>query len=157
MNYRSRRGYNGYGDPYMRGPYEDGPWARRGDFYEYGPRGPGRQFSPGGPRDYSINRFQGGRMQMIDNHMDETFRIAEQKPLPYPINALEPAIPPQEMGQLLGQHQEHVERLNALMRKTADYFEKIGDREAYLEFTEGVRYDGGGQLNYEFFWESLAP
>ena len=94
---------------------------------------------------------------MNDDHMDESFKIVDQKPLPYPMDSLQPAIPREEMSQLLGQHQDHVERLNALMRKTADYFVRNGDRDAYLEFTEGVRYDGGGQLNYEFFWESLAP
>ena len=86
-----------------------------------------------------------------------SFQAAVLKPLPYPINGLEPVISQQLMEFHYGKHhQTYVNNLNGLQEQAAAALEK-GDHAKVVDLTQGIKFNGGGHLNHEFFWDNLAP
>ena len=53
-------------------------------------------------------------------------------------------------------HQTYVNNLNGLMEQAATALEK-GDHVKVTELSQAIKFNGGGHVNHEFFWESLAP
>ena len=77
--------------------------------------------------------------------------------MPYPINGLEPILSQKLLEFHYGKHHlTYVNNLNALQEQAADALEK-GDHQRYVDLSQGIKFNGGGHLNHEFFWESLAP
>jgi Fe-Mn family superoxide dismutase len=82
---------------------------------------------------------------------------ATLKPLPYELGALEPVISGHLMEFHYGKHHRtYVNNLNALSEKSAEALTS-GDIKKYIELSHLVKFNGGGHLNHEFFWDSLAP
>lgn len=82
---------------------------------------------------------------------------AEQKPLPYDLNALEPVL----SGYLLDHHynkhhKTYVTKFNEHLEKLEDAQAK-GDHAQIAKLAQNLRFNGGGNYNHTFFWESLAP
>ena len=47
-----------------------------------------------------VKRSKGELMMPVnDDHMDESFKVAEMKPMKYPVDALAPVIMPEELMQ----------------------------------------------------------
>lgn len=81
----------------------------------------------------------------------------EQKPLPYPIDGLEPVISKNLMEYHYGKHHAtYVNNLNGLYEKANAAMES-GDTKGFVDISQGIKFNGGGHLNHEFFWESLSP
>jgi Fe-Mn family superoxide dismutase len=81
-------------------------------------------------------------------------------PLPYPSNALEPAIDQSTMELHHGKHhQAYVNGLNAalqaLPQTKGQSLEQLLAR--ISELPVAVRNNGGGHWNHTFFWQSMAP
>ncbi len=82
---------------------------------------------------------------------------AQLKPLPYEIGALEPVISGHLMEFHYGKHHRaYVNNLNIFNEKSAEALAR-GDIKSYIELSNLVKFNGGGHLNHEFFWETLAP
>jgi superoxide dismutase, Fe-Mn family len=82
---------------------------------------------------------------------------AQLKALPYEIGALEPVISGHLMEFHYGKHHRtYVNNLNIFTEKSSEALAK-GDIKSYIELCNLVKFNGGGHLNHEFFWESLAP
>ena len=97
------------------------------------------------------------RRNLITQRAFGSFVKAAQKPLPYPINGLEPVISQHLMEFHYGKHHlTYVNNLNALQEQAAAAQES-GDTQKYVDLSQGIKFNGGGHLNHEFFWESLAP
>ena len=82
---------------------------------------------------------------------------AQLKALPYEIGALEPVV----TGHLMEfhyskHHRTYVNNFNTFTEKSAEALAR-GDIKTYIETSNLVKFNGGGHLNHEFFWESLAP
>ena len=81
----------------------------------------------------------------------------ELKPLPYEMSALEPVISGHQMEFHYGKHHRtYVNNLNQLNLQAAEAMEK-NDIASYIKLANSIKFNGGGHLNHEFFWESLAP
>ena len=94
---------------------------------------------------------------MVQARNFASFQKAVLKPLPYALNGLEPVISQNLMEYHYGKHhQTYVNNLNALLEQASDALEK-GDHQRYVDLSQGIKFNGGGHLNHEFFWESLAP
>ena len=79
------------------------------------------------------------------------------KHLPYEIGALEPVI----SGHLLDfhygkHHRTYVNNLNNLLEQQAESAAR-GDLQKSIGLSQQIKFNGGGHLNHEFFWESLCP
>ena len=86
-----------------------------------------------------------------------TFSPAVLKPLPYPINGLEPVISQKLMEFHYGKHhQTYVNNLNGLYEKASSALDN-GDHQGFVDSSQAIKFNGGGHLNHEFFWESLCP
>ena len=82
---------------------------------------------------------------------------AQLKALPYEIGALEPVISGHLMEFHYGKHHRaYVNNLNIFTEKSAEALAR-GDIKSYIELSNLVKFNGGGHLNHEFFWESLSP
>jgi Fe-Mn family superoxide dismutase len=53
-------------------------------------------------------------------------------------------------------HATYINNLNALSEKAAVALES-GDAHTHVDLSQGIKFNGGGHLNHEFFWDSLAP
>ena len=81
----------------------------------------------------------------------------ELKPLPYEMGALEPVISGHQMEfHYSKHHRTYVNNLNGLLEKAAEAQAK-NDMAAYVQLLQGIKFNSGGHLNHEFFWETLAP
>ena len=79
------------------------------------------------------------------------------KPLPYEIGALEPILSGHQMEFHYGKHHRtYVNNLNTLMEKASEA-QAVGDMNRYVDLMQAIKFNGGGHLNHEFFWETLAP
>ena len=77
------------------------------------------------------------------------------KDLPYEIGALEPVISSQTMEFHYGKHHRgYVNNLNKLMEQAAEAQAK-NDMQTYVNLLQGIKFNGGGHLNHEFFWNTL--
>ena len=53
-------------------------------------------------------------------------------------------------------HRAYVNNLNTLNVQSAEAL-ATGNIKKYIELTNAIKFNGGGHLNHEFFWETLAP
>ena len=86
-----------------------------------------------------------------------TFQKAELKPLPYALNGLEPVLSQNLMEFHYGKHhQTYVNNLNKLLDQAAEAL-AAGNHQKYVDLSQAIKFNGGGHMNHEFFWEGLAP
>ena len=86
-----------------------------------------------------------------------TFQKAVQKPLPYDINGLEPVISQNLMEYHYGKHHAtYVNNLNGLYEKASEAMAS-GDDQKFVDLSQAIKFNGGGHLNHEFFWDNLSP
>ena len=77
--------------------------------------------------------------------------------LPYDYAALEPAISAETMELHHSKHHNtYVTNLNASLEKL-DAAVSAGDVSSIIGLQGALKFNGGGHLNHEFFWESLCP
>ncbi|WFB35617.1 superoxide dismutase [Kiritimatiellota bacterium B12222] len=82
--------------------------------------------------------------------------------LPYPANALEPAIDARTMQIHHDKHHAgYVRKLNAAMAEVSgeySYEELFAGMDTFPETLQGaIRNNGGGAYNHDLFWTSMAP
>ena len=53
-------------------------------------------------------------------------------------------------------HQRYLNNLNLLQKQAKDALEK-GETKRYNDLSQAIKFNDGGHLNHEFFWENLAP
>ena len=53
-------------------------------------------------------------------------------------------------------HVTYINNLNALNEQAAEALE-TGDSKKHVDLSQGIKFNGGGHLNHEFFWEGLCP
>ena len=53
-------------------------------------------------------------------------------------------------------HQTYVNNLNALQEQAASALSS-GDHQKLTDLTQAIKFNGGGHLNHEFFWDNLSP
>ena len=53
-------------------------------------------------------------------------------------------------------HVTYINNLNALNEQAAEALE-TGDSKKHVDLSQGIKFNGGGHLNHEFFWDNLAP
>jgi len=53
-------------------------------------------------------------------------------------------------------HATYVNNLNGLYEKASAALAS-GDHQAFVDISQGIKFNGGGHLNHEFFWDNLAP
>ena len=83
--------------------------------------------------------------------------MVKLKHLPYELGALEPVVSGHLMEFHYGKHHRaYVNNLNNLNVQSAEAL-ATGDVKKYIELANAVKFNGGGHLNHEFFWDSLAP
>ena len=81
----------------------------------------------------------------------------ELKPLPYELGDLEPVISGHLMDFHYGKHHRtYVNNLNALQEKAQEAL-ATGKVQEYMQLLQAIKFNGGGHLNHEFFWDTLAP
>ena len=85
-----------------------------------------------------------------------TLNRVQLKHLPYEIGSLEPIM----SGLLLDfhygkHHRTYVNNLNNLLEQQAES-QARGDLQKSISLSNQIRFNGGGHLNHEFFWESLC-
>ena len=81
----------------------------------------------------------------------------ELKHLPYEIGGLEPVVSGHLMDFHYGRHHRaYVTNLNKLQEQAAEAL-ATGQTQKIVELTNAIHFNGGGHLNHEFFWDTLAP
>jgi superoxide dismutase, Fe-Mn family len=85
-------------------------------------------------------------------------------PLPYPVNALEPAIDAKTMEIHHGKHHKaYVDNLNAAIAKHPELAKKplpellAGLNQVPEDVRTAVRNNGGGHINHSMFWQIMKP
>ena len=79
------------------------------------------------------------------------------KELPYALNGLEPVISEHLMTFHYSKHHAtYVNNFNKLLEQK-DAAEAAGDFHKVTQLTRGLKFNGGGNFNHTFYWESLAP
>ena len=80
-----------------------------------------------------------------------------QAPLPYAIEALRPVMSGHQLDLHYNYHHAaYVTNFNKLVDQS-DAARLAGDFQAYTDLTYQLKFNGGGALNHEFFWDSLSP
>ena len=80
-----------------------------------------------------------------------------QSPLPYALNALTPVISETQLDLHYNKHHKaYVTNLNVLTKKMT-VASKAGDFERYVSYLDDYTFNAGGNVNHEFFWQSLTP
>lgn len=83
--------------------------------------------------------------------------MVQLKHLPYELGALEPVVSGHLMEFHYGKHHRaYVNNLNTVNQQSAEAL-AAGDIKRYMDLSKAVKFNGGGHLNHEFFWETLAP
>mmetsp|Transcript_25782 Transcript_25782/g.18258 ORF Transcript_25782/g.18258 Transcript_25782/m.18258 type:complete len:226 (+) Transcript_25782:101-778(+) len=83
--------------------------------------------------------------------------LIQMKNLPYEYGALEPIVSGHLMEFHYGKHHRtYVNNLNKLTEQAAESL-ATGDTKKYLSLQKNIKFNGGGHLNHEFFWDSLTP
>lgn len=81
----------------------------------------------------------------------------ELKHLPFEIGSLEPVISGYQMEFHYGKHHRtYVNNLNNLTVQASEAL-ATGKTAEYVKLCNAIKFNGGGHLNHEFFWETLAP
>ncbi|MBW0474314.1 hypothetical protein O181_014029 [Austropuccinia psidii MF-1] len=77
--------------------------------------------------------------------------------LPYPYNALEPAISEEIM--ILHHSKHHAAYVNGLNKAEQDLAHALHakDIKAVIKIQNAIKFNGGGHLNHSFFWKILQP
>jgi len=89
--------------------------------------------------------------------LEGTFQKAVQKELPHGLDGFEPVLSKELMELHYGKHHAtYVNNLNNLQEQAATALAN-GDHLKLTELTQGIKFNGGGHMNHEFFWDSLAP
>ena len=84
-------------------------------------------------------------------------RSATMKPLPYELGDLEPVISGQIMDLHYGKHHRtYVKNLNDLTEKAQEAAAR-NDIKSYCQHLSGIKFNGGGHVNHELFWDNMAP
>ena len=79
------------------------------------------------------------------------------KHLPYEYGALEPVMSGQTLEFHYGKHHRtYVNNLNILLEQQAEA-NAVGDLQKAIGLTQNIKFNGGGHVNHEFFWETLCP
>ena len=92
----------------------------------------------------------------LSGAVTSTTRV-QLKHLPFEIGSLEPIM----SGLLLDfhygkHHRTYVKNLNSLLEEQAEAT-AVGNLSKAISLTNAIRFNGGGHLNHEFFWDSLCP
>ena len=78
------------------------------------------------------------------------------KPLPYPLNGLEPIMSEHQLTiHYEKHHKTYVEKLNAAIEESKAAADT--NPQKLVELSQAIKFNGGGHYNHEFFWESLKP
>jgi len=88
------------------------------------------------------------------------FAEFKQAPLPYEVNALEPAIDQMTMEIHYSKHHKaYIDNLNAQIKNypSLDTLNIEDIQPQISKYNTVVRNNGGGHFNHTFFWESLSP
>lgn len=83
-----------------------------------------------------------------------------QAPLPYPANALEPAIDAKTMEIHYGRHHlAYINNLNAQAEATPELASLSLEQmmQQMSKYNAAVRNNGGGHYNHQLFWQLMAP
>lgn len=73
------------------------------------------------------------------------------------MGALEPVVSGHLMEFHYGKHHRtYVNNLNKLNEQSHEALAK-GDIKKYIDLSNAIKFNGGGHVNHEFFWETLAP
>ena len=83
--------------------------------------------------------------------------LIQLKHLPYEMGALEPVISGHLMDFHYGKHHRtYVNNLNNLVEQ-ANEAQARKDVKGIIDIQKNLKFNGGGHLNHEFFWDSLCP
>jgi len=83
-------------------------------------------------------------------------KLITLKHLPYEMSALEPVISGKLMDFHYGKHHRtYVNNLNNLMGEAVEAAVKK-DLQKSIAIQKALKFNGGGHLNHEFYWESLC-
>lgn len=79
------------------------------------------------------------------------------KHLPYELGSLEPVVSGLIMDLHYGKHHRtYVKNLNDLFEKQAEFYAK-GDITGAVSLSQDIKFNGGGHVNHELFWDSMCP
>ncbi|KAJ4895990.1 Superoxide dismutase [Raphanus sativus] len=87
----------------------------------------------------------------------ESMKTASLPDLPYPYDALEPAIS-EEIMRL--HHQKHHQTYVTNYNKALDQLRSAlanGDHSSVVKLQSQIKFNGGGHVNHAIFWKNLAP
>lgn len=81
----------------------------------------------------------------------------QQTPLPYKLSDLEPYMSSEQLNLHYNKHHlSYVTNFNSLLDKQNEAKDS-GDYKSYIDIISNLKFNGGGHLNHEFFWQSLIP
>ncbi|XP_010525403.1 PREDICTED: superoxide dismutase [Mn] 2, mitochondrial [Tarenaya hassleriana] len=87
----------------------------------------------------------------------QSLKTAVLPELPYPYNALEPAISEEIMRLHHSKHhQTYVNEYNKALEKLRCAMEE-GDHSSVVKLHGLIKFNGGGHINHAIFWKNLAP
>lgn len=94
-----------------------------------------------------------------DSQIEDFLQAKEfkQKELPYPLDGLKPIISEKTMGLHYGKH--HAGYVKNLNKSIQDMEVALKDQniEKIIDLTQKIKFNGGGHINHELFWESMLP